>query len=177
MSYICGIVCLLTNTDYAAFILFHNIVTKSNLFPFYRFDDTYMKQRIVLFKQIFGYNLQDLCFHFEDEGIQPNLYLYEWFMSLFAKALNMDIVCRVWDLILLDGMPILYKTAIVILSTLEDQLMESDFDDIMRLLRDTSNLITEEDEFIEAILKTSLPQWIDLELPILEKDQLPSELL
>lgn len=60
MSYICGIICLLTKTDYAAFILFHNIVTKSNLFPFYRFDDTYMKQRIVIFKQIFGYNLQDL---------------------------------------------------------------------------------------------------------------------
>ena len=107
MSYICGIVCLLTNTDYAAFVLFHNIVTKSNLFPFYRFDETYMKQRIVLFKQVFGYNLQELWFHFEDNGIQPNLYLYEWFMSLFAKALNMDIVCRVWDLILLDGVQII----------------------------------------------------------------------
>lgn len=177
MSYICGIVCLLTNTEYAAFILFHNIVTKSNLFPFYRFDDTYMKQRIVIFKQIFGYNLQDLCFHFEDEGIQPNLYLYEWFMSLFAKALNMDIVCRVWDLIFLDGMSILYKTAIVILSTLEEQLMESEFDEIMQILRNTSNLITDEDEFIDAVVKTSLPHWIDVELPILEKDQLPAELL
>jgi TBC1 domain family member 14 len=168
---------LLTKTDYAAFILFHNIVTKSNLFPFYRFDDTYMKQRIVIFKQIFGYNLQDLCFHFEDEGIQPNLYLYEWFMSLFAKALNIDIVCRVWDLILLDGISILYKTAIVILSTLEEELLESDFDDIMKLLRNTSNSITNEDEFIEAILKINLPQWIDLELPILEKNQLPDELI
>jgi len=135
-----------------------------------------MKQRIVIFKQIFGYNLQDLCFHFEDEGILPNLYLYEWFMSLFAKALNMDIVCRVWDLILLDGIQIMYKTAIVILSTLEEQLLESDFDQIMQVLKNTSKLITEEDEFIHAILHTSLPEWIDLELPLLEKDQLPSEL-
>jgi hypothetical protein len=177
MSYICGIICLLTKTDYACFILFHNIITKSNLFPFYSFDDTYMKQRIVIFKQIFGYNLQDLCFHFEDEGIQPNLYLYEWFMSLFAKALNMDIVCRVWDLILLDGIPILYKTAIVILSSLEEELLNSDFDDIMRILRNTSNSIKNEDEFIDQIMKITLPRWIDLELPILEQDKLPDELM
>lgn len=99
-------------------------------------------------------------------------------MSLFAKALNMDIVCRVWDLILLDGVQIIYKTAIAILSTLEEELLESDFEGIMRILRDTSNLITDEDDFIlNGVLKITLPQWIDLELPLLEKDQLPVELL
>lgn len=71
----------------------------------------------------------------------------------------------------------MYKAAIVILSTLEDQLLQSDFDEIMQILRNTNKTITDEDEFIEAVLHTSLPEWIDLELPILEKDQLPSELI
>ena len=160
MSYICGIVCLLTSSDYEAFLLFHNIITKSSLLPFYSFDDTFMKQKTVIFKQIFGYNLQDLCFHFEDEGIQPNLYLYQWFMSLFAKALNMNIVCRIWDLLLLDGSVILYKTSIAILSTLQEQLIESEFSEIMQVLRNTSNLIIDEDEFIDTVLNTSIPHWI-----------------
>ena len=84
MSYIGGIALMVTPSIYGAFILFHNIITKSALFPFYSFDDTYMKQRITIFKQILGYNLQELCFHFEDEGIQPSLYIYKWFMSLYA---------------------------------------------------------------------------------------------
>lgn len=71
----------------------------------------------------------------------------------------------------------MYKTAIVILSTLEDQLLESEFDEIMQILRNTSKSITDEDEFIETILSTNLPEWIDLELPLLEKDQLPPELI
>lgn len=77
----------------------------------------------------------------------------------------------------MDGIQIMYKTAIVILSTLEEQLMESDFDEIMQLLRNTSKSITDEDQFIDSVLQTSLPEWIDLELPLLEKDQLPPELL
>ena len=95
MSYIGGIVIMVSpnSSKFGAFVLFHNIITKSALYPFFKFDDTYMKQRITIFKQVFGLNLKDLCFHFEDQGIQPNLYLYEWFMSIFAKALNVDMTC------------------------------------------------------------------------------------
>ena len=120
---------------YSGFILFHNIISKSALFSFYEFDESYMKKWIIIFKQILGFNLQELCFHFEDEGIQPNLYLYEWFMSLFSKTLNVDITCRVWDLILLEGIHILYKTAIAIFKTLQDDLLNADFDEIMVILK------------------------------------------
>ncbi len=151
-------------------MLFHNIITKSALYPFYKFDDTYMKQRIIIYKQIFGYNMQELCFHFEDEGVHPNLYLYEWFMSIFSKALNVDITCWVWDLILLDGLHILYKTAIAILKTMEDILLESDFDEIMMHLRKTSQYIIEEEEFVKRISEAAIPEWIEIELPRLEND-------
>lgn len=130
-----------------------------------------MKQRIIIYKQILGYNLQDLCFHFEDEGVQPNLYLYEWFMSLFSKALNVDIACRVWDLIFLDGLHILYKTAIAILAMLQPALLESEFDEIMQILKSTHERITDEEEFIAQIKEVSIPEWIESELPWLEGDK------
>ena len=57
MSYIGGIVLMLTSNDFGAFVLFHNIITKSALYPFYKFDDTYTKQRIIIYKQILGLNL------------------------------------------------------------------------------------------------------------------------
>ena len=151
MSYIGAIALIVTPNVYSGFILFHNIISKSALFSFYEFDESYMKQRIIIFKQILGFNLQELCFHFEDEGLQPNLYLYEWFMSLFSKTLNVDITCRVWDLILLEGIHILYKTAIAIFKTLQDDLLDADFDEIMVILKKSQEMITDEEDFVNKI--------------------------
>lgn len=153
------------------------MITRSNLYNFFGFNDVYMKQRVVIFKQILGHNLQDLCFHFEDEGIQPNLYLYEWFMSIFSKSLNLNLILRVWDMIIFEGIHTLYKTAIAILQLLEEELLESDFDEIMQILRNTQKSITDEDQFVELITQAKIPEWLAEEILILEKDQLPSETL
>ena len=161
---------MVTPSIYGAFILFHNIITKSALFPFYSFDDTYMKQRITIFKQILGYNLQELCFHFEDEGIQPSLYIYKWFMSLYAQTLNIDITCRVWDRIFLDGLQVLYRTAIAILAYLQDELIEMDFGEIMMTLGKCSDYITDENKFIKLLDEAVIPEWIGNVLPALEID-------
>jgi len=61
---------------------------------------------------VFQHNLPVLCEHLETENIQPKQYVYEWFMTLFTRALNFDLVSRVWDFYFLDGIFILYQTAI-----------------------------------------------------------------
>ena len=66
-----------------------------------------------MFKVIFNTNLPVLCDHFEKEGINPKMYLFEWLLTLYSKSLNLDIVCRIWDLMFVDSGPIiLYKSAI-----------------------------------------------------------------
>jgi hypothetical protein len=42
----------------------------------------------------------------------PKQYVYEWFMTLFTRALKVDLVSRVLDLYFLDGIFVLYQTAI-----------------------------------------------------------------
>lgn len=171
MSFIGGIVLMVTESVYYGFILFHNIITKSCLYNFYSFDENYMKTWQVIFKQIFGHNSKDLLFHLEEEKVNPSLYLIEWFMSLFARALNMDITCWVWDLILLDGQHILYKTATAIMMTLEEDLMNaSDIEDIMHILQTAQDRITDEEEFVRCIFRVNIPDWIDKELERLEND-------
>lgn len=46
------------------------------------------------------------------ENIQPKQYVYEWFMTLYTRALNLSLVSRVWDFYFLDGIFVLYQTAI-----------------------------------------------------------------
>ena len=50
---------------------------------------------------------------FESEAVAPDLYLMEWFVTLFCKRLALDVVSRVWDCYLLLGEPILYRVAVV----------------------------------------------------------------
>lgn len=80
--------------------------------PFYNFNDGQVKKALQLFKQVFQHNLPDLCEHLEMENIQPKQYVYEWFMTLFTRALNLSLVSRVWDFYFLDGIFVLFQTAI-----------------------------------------------------------------
>ncbi len=71
-----------------------------------------------------------LCEHFELESVLPKTYLFEWFITLFTRVLDINLVGRVWDLFILDGHLILYQTAIAILKTLEKELLDTDFEGI-----------------------------------------------
>lgn len=64
----------------------------------------------------------------------------------------------------------LYKTAVAILIILQDELLESDFGDIMNILKNTSKHITDEDKLVEVIRQVQIPDWIADELPKLESD-------
>jgi len=54
------------------------------------------------------------------------VFLIDWFLTIFAKCLTVDVASVVWDLFLLDGEVVLYCTAIAILRILEDPLLHPD---------------------------------------------------
>lgn len=55
-------------------------------------------------------------------NITYHMYLLEWIITIFAKTLNPDTVCRIWDRMLFSGPAILWKCAIAILKLLEPKL-------------------------------------------------------
>lgn len=62
-----------------------------------------------LYKQVFAYNLPELCEHFELEGVQPRQYIYEWFMTLFTRVFkDLTLTRRIWDFYFLDGIFVLF---------------------------------------------------------------------
>ena len=61
-------------------------------------------------------------------------------------------------------------SCLAILKLLEKELMESDFEGIMRLLKNTMTLITDEDKLVIVIYDVTFPKWVYKELAILNKD-------
>jgi hypothetical protein len=55
-------------------------------------------------------------------------------MTLFTRAFDLKLVTRIWDFYFLDGIFILFKTAIATLTLLENELIDREFDEILPIL-------------------------------------------
>ncbi|XP_076010237.1 TBC1 domain family member 10A-like [Genypterus blacodes] len=53
--------------------------------------------------------------HLEKHKIDPILYMTEWFMCAFSRTLPWASVLRVWDMILCDGVKIIFRVGLVLL--------------------------------------------------------------
>jgi hypothetical protein len=62
-------------------------------------------------------------------------------MTLFTRAFDLKLVTRIWDFYFLDGIFILFKTAIATLTLLEKELIDREFDEILPILQKVSHYI------------------------------------
>lgn len=69
MSYVAAMLLLHTDNPFMTFVMFCTLMTKFPILPFFNFNDVLIRKIMQLYKQIFAYNLPELCEHFELEGI------------------------------------------------------------------------------------------------------------
>ena len=91
-------------------------------------------------------------------------------MTLFTRALNLSLVSRVWDFYFLDGIFVLYQTAIAILRVLEKSLLEVDFEGIMKILKNIPDYVNDEEVLVSYIYDVGFPKWVYDEIPKLESE-------
>ena len=159
MSYIAGFL-LMENNEYQTFVLFHNLIIKSQILSFYKFKADDIIQRLKFFRQAFFEELPDLWEYFEEEKIDPRSYIYEWIMTLYTRALPVNVAKRVWDLFFIDGFPLLFKTALAILKIIKDRILYSDLSEVMNTLKGTQAIIWNEDLLFNTIEEVKLPKWV-----------------
>ena len=59
------------------------------------------------------------------DNIFPSLYASEWFICLFSKDLNINVVVRIFDVFLLEGYKIIYRFALAFLKLKEKNFLLS----------------------------------------------------
>ena len=172
LSFIAGI--LLLNMDkFKAFISLMNLILNPIMLPFYKMDNESIQQRLKLFKQVFYYNLPELCEHFDELGLLPENYFLSWNMTLFTRDVNLELAKRIWDVFMIEGIKAIYSAAIVFLSHFENKLINMDFVEIMTCIGSIKNINFDEDMAIEAMKNVKIPDWIQLEIEKLNDENLP----
>jgi hypothetical protein len=94
-------------------------------------------------------------------------------MTIFAKSLNIDLACRILDVYMLDGIITIFKASVAILKCLEKKLINSEFEEIMKILKNIQNIQFDEDDFIEIMEECNVPEWIYFELQKLNDEYIP----
>jgi hypothetical protein len=64
------------------------------------------------YNDFFHENLPRLYTHLIESSLSADLYLLDWLYTVFAKAMPLDVACRVWDVFLRDGEEFLFKAAL-----------------------------------------------------------------
>ena len=172
LSFIAGI--LLLNMDkFKAFISLMNLILNPIILPFYKMDNKSIQERLQLFKQVFYFNLPELCEHFDELNLLPENYFLSWNMTLFTRDVNLELAKRIWDIFMIDGIKAIYSAAIVFLSHFENKLIKMDFVEIMTYISSIKNINFDEDMFIEAMNNVKIPDWIQFEIDKLYDNNLP----
>ena len=174
LSYIAGI--LLTQMDkFQAFTCFCNIILSPNIFTFYKLDGIGIKKRLDLFNLILKSNLSSIYYLFNENGISPEHYLLEWIMTLFTRTFRVELVLRILDIYMLEGIAAIYKAALVVFILLEKELNNLDFSEILNKLKEIKEKSIDENLFLEQMKKVTFSDKIMNYIEHFNDDYLPIE--
>ena len=119
------------------FIIVANLIFSNCLISNIYFwkNEPYIHDTEKFFNEKFEEFMPNLYAHFKKLGITSDLYLYDWFESLFTQFFNFKLSGIIIDLYLIDGEYILIQTALTILKLYEDDLLNSPIIDIFKILK------------------------------------------
>ncbi|XP_017876688.1 TBC1 domain family member 14-like [Ceratina calcarata] len=126
MSFI-GAVLSLNMEPPDAFTCFANLLNH----PCHRAAFTLNQKQMDIYYKVYSsalaHKLPKIFSHFTVAGLSPDLYLLDWLYTIYAKAMPLDVACRIWDVFLRDGDEFLFRTALGVLHLYQEELLKMDF--------------------------------------------------
>lgn len=110
-----------------AFTCFANLLNN----PCHRAAFTLNQKQMDIYYKVYSsalaHKLPKIFSHFTVAGLSPDLYLLDWLYTIYAKAMPLDVACRIWDVFLRDGDEFLFRTALGVLHLYQEELLKMDF--------------------------------------------------
>jgi hypothetical protein len=88
-----------------------------------------------MFDEMVKFFLPKLYSQFMPYDLFADMFLIEWFITLYAKFLSLDVVAHVWDCFFVFGEFFLFQVGIGILKALEKVLLPCALEDFCHNLR------------------------------------------
>ncbi|KAK6204256.1 rab-GTPase-TBC domain-containing protein [Scheffersomyces amazonensis] len=86
--------------------------------------------------------------HLVKQGIKSSMYASQWFLTMFAYKFPLDIVLRIYDIVITEGIESILKFAVNLIIRNESNLLNLKFDKLLEFLKDKLFNIYITDEYI-----------------------------
>uniref|UniRef100_A0A6A7G123 Ecotropic viral integration site 5 ortholog-like n=3 Tax=Hirondellea gigas TaxID=1518452 RepID=A0A6A7G123_9CRUS len=77
-------------------------------------------------------HLPDLHAHFTSQSFHTSMYASSWFLTLFATSLPLGGACRVMDCFLVDGLEVIFRIALAVLTISKEELFAMDMEGMLK---------------------------------------------
>ncbi|XP_073770557.1 rab GTPase-activating protein 1 isoform X2 [Danio rerio] len=79
--------------------------------------------------------IPDLYTHFLNLGLEAHMYASQWFLTLFTAKFPLYMVFHIIDLLLCEGISVIFNVALSLLKTSKDDLLQTDFEGALKFFR------------------------------------------
>ncbi|XP_077440074.1 rab GTPase-activating protein 1-like isoform X2 [Vanacampus margaritifer] len=79
--------------------------------------------------------LPDLWSHFQVLNLEAHMYASQWFLTLFTAKFPLCMVFHITDLLLCEGLNIIFNVALALLKTSKEDLLQADFEGALKFFR------------------------------------------
>eukprot|EP00475_Leptophrys_vorax_P010300 TRINITY_DN16931_c0_g1_i2.p1 TRINITY_DN16931_c0_g1~~TRINITY_DN16931_c0_g1_i2.p1 ORF type:complete len:381 (-),score=97.08 TRINITY_DN16931_c0_g1_i2:33-1133(-) len=158
MSYLAAMLLLNLSSVEEAFIAFANILNEELYFSLYRMELKTMQKHVEMYNEIFEKQLPKLFKKFHELGINADMYLYEWMITIFSRSLSLDVASRIWDNFLWHGPVFIFRAALGLVRSFQDTFLSeaAGFEEILSTLNRPKDI--EEDNLFDNIEKISISE-------------------
>jgi hypothetical protein len=136
MNYLAGTFFVVLQDETSTLRSLSALISKFTLRPLYLQENHMRELFFYQLDRLIQLYLPSVHASFYIAGVWPRLYSIPWFLTLFSGSFKKQesLVSKLWDMILLKGWKVVFKTSLVILDNLAHHLIGRDFDEIMSVL-------------------------------------------
>ena len=158
MSYLAAMLLLALDGDECrAFVALANLLAHPLCFDFYRLERARWAPHVAAFDVFFARKLPLLARHFARAGVLSELFVVDWSLTLFSRAMPLACAARVWDSCLLHGEVFVVRAALGVLRLYAETLGAQDMEQILRFLRCLPRTLRD-DALFDAIESISISE-------------------
>mmetsp|Transcript_14071 Transcript_14071/g.52798 ORF Transcript_14071/g.52798 Transcript_14071/m.52798 type:complete len:190 (+) Transcript_14071:553-1122(+) len=117
-----------------AFCCLANMLASHLYRDLYSLDAKRIEKHVRVFDSFFRENLPLLFTHFQRQGVDSRHFFLEWALTLFSRALSIDVAARIWDNFHLHGEIFAIRAGVGVLRLFGPTLAKLEIEEILRLL-------------------------------------------
>ncbi|GAA5815319.1 hypothetical protein MFLAVUS_008825 [Mucor flavus] len=126
---------LMNMPEEEAFCVLVQLMNKYNLRNHFVPQSELISQRLYQLEGLIADHLPHIQRHFEAHRIRSNTYAYQWFSTLFTFKIPTDIVFRIYDIILSEGLETLLRFSLALIQKNQATILSLEFDDLVHYLK------------------------------------------